>query len=182
MFVSTEDDKCTLKEEKENQIQGLNEENVRLTLYIQELHNELEVIKSSEEFKTNKFLTFDDLKSVAKDDNANLIAIQAPPGTKIEQPSANITKSVYQQEKDEVKCKKEDIDSLYLESLAKTHQLFLDSEEGEINVYLILSKNNNDNQNITENQYNSLPSSTSKALRANINDNNLLFNSKHGDQ
>jgi hypothetical protein len=56
---------------------------------------------------------------------------------------------------------KESYDQSLLDSLGKRHQLFLDSPNGEINVYLVLSKNDEENKSEMMNKSQITPKNSS---------------------
>ena len=54
-------------------------------------------VGNRQDFSYYKYLTFDDLKNIAKTyNNVNLVAIKAPQGTKFEVPDTQYTKDIFQ--------------------------------------------------------------------------------------
>lgn len=162
---------------KETEYTALLKEELILTSFIEEVKKDYETLKDTEEYKFYKYLTFGDLQSISKNDNSNMIAFKAPDDVKIDIPDAELINTIHQQLKEEPMSKNEGIDFDLLNTLSKDyHQLFLDSEKGEISVYLILSKINNQKNSQEKTPLNSWTSSTPQILRNHINEDNPLYN------
>lgn len=156
-------------------------------------------VVNRQDFSYYKYLTFDDLKNIAKTyNNVNLVAIKAPQGTKFEVPDTQYTKDIFQKTKEDAISGKEEVDPNLLETLSYEHQLFIESDQGEIRVFVVLTKqeeeklknnyclnslddisNINFNTNfVPNNRRYSFSSTSSKMLKTSINDNNnLIFSS-----
>lgn len=160
---------CNSNERDINDILNLQHENERLDSYIKIIQNEFKRITDLPESKEYAYVTVDDLKHLAKCDNQNLIAIKAPQGTTIEIPDKESTKEAYKHAE-----KQKDEDPTILESLKMEHQMFMESQNGEITVYLVIT---DDNGNEGNNAWNPTPSIHSCILSQNKNDKNTFFGS-----
>ena len=183
---------------KEQKIEKLKKHEDKLTSLLLDSKNELTKLLSKPEFNYYKYLTFEDLKNISKNnDDVNLVAIKAPQGTKFDVPDPQFTKDIFEKTKEDARTGKEEVDPSLLETLSYEHQLFMESETGEIKVFVVLTKpeeekqkNNNylnslddiSNYNLNtnfvgSNRRYSFSSTSSKILRNNFTDNNMLFNS-----
>jgi hypothetical protein len=70
---------------------------------------------------------------------------------------------------------KEEKDQSLLDSLSKKYQLFLDSPNGEINVYLVLSKNDKENKMETNTKPPLQPSMKNSSFQMSRDGENSLF-------
>jgi hypothetical protein len=172
-----------------------------------ECKNTYNKITSNPDGKYYQYLTFSDLKSLINDkDNINLVAIKTPQNTKLEIPDVKYTKDLYKKAKEDIESGKEEMDINLLESLSMEHQLYIEAEQGEISVYLILTKdekeellgnpyNNNEEYSITFNagggfvsrqnrkfsfsSWNSSNDKTQKNYFNNNSDMNIMYNSTY---
>ena len=67
-----------------------------------------------------------------------------------------------------MKSGRDDYDQSLLDSLEKKYQLFLDSPNGEINVFLVLNKMDDENSEISSKNLNNMNYSKSSPLNNNI--------------
>jgi transcription factor E2F3 len=125
-----------------NDYLSLQSENEKLEKYIQCIQNKFKHMSELPDSKEYAYVTIDDLQQIAKTDEQNLIAIKAPLGTTIEIPDKESAKEAYD---NALKDKEEDTE--LLESLKMEHQMFMESQNGEITVYLVLGDNENGDSN-----------------------------------
>ena len=181
-------------------------EDEQLNQMLLECKNTYNKITSNPDGKYYQYLTFSDLKSLINDkDNINLVAIKTPQNTKLEIPDVKYTKDLYKKAKEDIESGKEEMDINLLESLSMEHQLYIEAEQGEISVYLILTKDekeellgnpcNNEEYSITFNSgggfvsrqnrqfsFSSLNSSNDKTQKNYFNNNsdmNIMYNSTY---
>lgn len=109
---------------------------------IQDLKSSYESIQDNANFKQNGYLTYNDVRLLTQGEDLNLIAIRAPAGTSIDIPDPENVHKVFTQTNDNMRKGIEKYDKDLLDSLEKKYQLFLESPNGEINVYLVLSSEN----------------------------------------
>ena len=139
-FASKTSTNSITNEREINEIISLQHESDKLDNYITILQNEFQKLSEQPDIKEFAFVTVEDLKQIAKCDNQNLIAIKAPQGTSIEIPDKESTKEAYKNAE-----KQKDEDPSILESLKMEHQMFMESQNGEITVYLVLTNENETN-------------------------------------
>lgn len=134
------------KSQKETAQEGINEiinlkkENEKLETYIALTQKEFQKMNEIQENKNFSYVTVDDLKLLAKSNSQNLIAIKAPQGTVIEIPDKESTMEALRNAE-----KGEEDDPALLESLKMEHQMFMETNKGEISVYLAFTKNEEKN-------------------------------------
>ena len=109
---------------------------------IQDLKSSYESIQDNANFKQNGYLTYNDVRLLTQGEDLNLIAIRAPAGTSIDIPDPENVHKVFTQTNDNMRKGIEKYDKDLLDSLEKKYQLFLESPNGEINVYLVFSSEN----------------------------------------
>ena len=135
---------------KINKFLELKKENEKLDLFIKEINLEFEKINEKPETKNYAYVTYDDLKNLADNNNNKMIAIKAPIDTSIEIIDNKNIENL-----------KENIDNVcndnkeILDNLKKENQIFMESKNGEISVYIIFNNErensinyNNENNNI----------------------------------
>ena len=127
----------------ESEINSLQSEMLLLENWITEIKENHEQLNNDKKFKDFCFLTFDDIKSLTKEEETNLIAIRAPPGTTLEIPDPESVEKVFQQTEQNMIKGFDKYDRALLDSLQKNYQLFLESPNGEINLFLVLSNTKN---------------------------------------
>ena len=120
----------------------LNEEK-NLDKWVQELKTSYENIQEDPKFKEFGYLTYNDIRLLTQGEDINLIAIRAPAGTSIDIPDPENVHKVFIETNENMIKGEEKYDKDLLDSLEKKYQLFLESPNGEINVYLVLSSNTN---------------------------------------
>jgi hypothetical protein len=137
------------------EIEKLEKEEENLDYWIESMKSNFEKLTEDADFKQYGYVTFDDIKSLTNGENINLIAIKAPPGTSLDIPDPDMihniylkTKEVYKYIIQNMETGKEMYDQSLLDSLEKKYQLFLDSPNGEINVYLVLNKEEENKKNL----------------------------------
>lgn len=138
------------------------------------------------------YLTFDDLKAISSsNNNVNLIAIKSPKDTTFDIPDPEYTRELLRQTRQEMK--EEELDPSLIETLSYEHQLFMESEKGEIKVFVVLTKQEEEQRESVVNSYDeyagygsyimnnrkySLSSTSSKIMiRSSFNESNLIMNS-----
>ena len=135
---------------KINKFLELKKENEKLDLFLKEINLEFEKINEKHETKNYAYVTYDDLKNLADNNNNKMIAIKAPIDTSIEIIDNKNIENL-----------KENIDNVcndnkeILDNLKKENQIFMESKNGEISVYIIFNNErensinyNNENNNI----------------------------------
>ena len=135
---------------KINKFLELKKENDKLDLFLKEINLEFEKINEKPETKNYAYVTYDDLKNLADNNNNKMIAIKAPIDTSIEIIDNKNIENL-----------KENIDNVcndnkeILDNLKKENQIFMESKNGEISVYIIFNNErensinyNNENNNI----------------------------------
>ena len=135
---------------KINKFLELKKENEKLDLFLNEINLEFEKLNEKPETKNYAYVTYDDLKNLADNNNNKMIAIKAPIDTSIEIIDNKNIENV-----------KENIGNVFnddkeiLEDLQKENQIFMESKNGEISVYVIFNNErensinyNNENNNI----------------------------------
>lgn len=137
------------------EIKELKYEDEKLDKLIDKIKTSFENLNEDKNFKEYGYVTFEDIKSLTKNqnNNVNLIAIKAPSGTSVEIPDPEHIEKIYLQTyevKYFLKLKnmqqgKEEYNADLLDSLSKKHQIFLDSQNGEIMCYLVLNKSEEEN-------------------------------------
>lgn len=141
------------------------------------------------------YLTFEDLKAISSsNNNVNLIAIKSPKDTTFDIPDPEYTRELLRQTKQEMK--EEELDPSLIDTLSYEHQLFMESEKGEIKVFVVLTKQEEEQRESVVNSYDeyagygmgssyimnnrkySLSSTSSKIMiRSSFNESNLIMNS-----
>ena len=135
---------------KINKFIELQKENEKLDLFIKEINLEFEKLNEKPETKNYAYVTYDDLKNLADNNNNKMIAIKAPIDTSIEIIDNKNIENV-----------KENIGNVFnddkeiLDNFKKENQIFMESKNGEISVYVIFNNErensinyNNENNNI----------------------------------
>ena len=135
---------------KINKFLELKKENDKLDLFLKEINLEFEKINEKPETKNYAYVTYDDLKNLADNNNNKMIAIKAPIDTSIEIIDNKNIENV-----------KENIGNVFnddkeiLDNFKKENQIFMESKNGEISVYVIFNNErensinyNNENNNI----------------------------------
>ncbi len=135
---------------KINKFIDLQKENEKLDLFIKEINLEFEKLNEKPETKNYAYVTYDDLKNLADNNNNKMIAIKAPIDTSIEIIDNKNIENV-----------KENIGNVFnddkeiLDNFKKENQIFMESKNGEISVYVIFNNErensinyNNENNNI----------------------------------
>ena len=135
---------------KINKFLELKKENDKLDLFLKEINLEFEKINEKPETKNYAYVTYDDLKNLADNNNNKMIAIKAPIDTNIEIIDNKNIENV-----------KENIGNVFnddkeiLDNFKKENQIFMESKNGEISVYVIFNNErensinyNNENNNI----------------------------------
>ncbi len=135
---------------KINKFIDLQKENEKLDLFIKEINLEFEKLNEKPETKNYAYVTYDDLKNLADNNNNKMIAIKAPIDTSIEIIDNKNIENL-----------KENIGKIcndnkeILDNLKKENQIFMESKNGEISVYIIFNNErensinyNNENNNI----------------------------------
>ena len=135
---------------KINKFLELKKENEKLDLFLKEINLEFEKLNEKPETKNYAYVTYDDLKNLADNNNNKMIAIKAPIDTSIEIIDNKNIENV-----------KENIGNVFnddkeiLDNFKKENQIFMESKNGEISVYVIFNNErensinyNNENNNI----------------------------------
>lgn len=131
--------------------QLINEEKL-LDKWNQQLRGNYETMLEDPKFKEYGYLTYNDIHLLTEGEDINLIAIKAPSGTSIDIPDPENVHKVFTQTTENMSKGIEKYDKDLLDSLEKRYQLFLDSPNGEISVFLVLSSNNNEVSNFGLNE------------------------------
>lgn len=133
---------------KINYFLELQKENEKLDSFLNEINLEFEKLSEKQETKQYSYVTYDDLKTLAENNNNKMIAIKAPLDTSIEIiDSKNI---------------KENINNIFiddkeiLEDLQKENQIFMESKNGEISVYVIFNNERENSINYSNNENNNI--------------------------
>jgi len=130
---------CELEKEKE-----------KLDLFIEEINKQFGKLIEKDETKQYGYVTYDDIKTLVDNNNNNkMIAIKTPPDTSIEL----IDKKNIEHIKNSLP-NIENEDKETFEDLSKENQIFMESQKGEISVYLILNNENENNVNYNNNENN----------------------------
>lgn len=132
-----------LKDDKAQELNNLIRENEKLDSYLQVVQKEIQTLSEQPDWKTYGYITFEDLSCLSKEENLKLIAIKAPPDTIIDIPDKTETNKIKITIENEANLNNEAIDNNIIESISKEHQIYLESQNGEISVYLVLNNNNN---------------------------------------
>ncbi len=130
-------------EKLERELDTLRNEEKHLQTWIYDLKSHHEDLNNDQKFKDYCYLTYDDIKLLTRGEDINLIAIRAPNGTTLELPEPENVKRIYQQTEQSMKMGLDKYDKDLLDCLQKHHQLFIESPNGEINVFLVLSSDTN---------------------------------------
>ncbi len=125
----------------------INEEK-SLDKWIQDIKNSYEILQEDPKYKKYGYLTYNDIRLLTEGDDMNIIAIRAPSGTSIDIPDPENVDRVFTETNENMSKGLVKYDKDLLDSLEKKYQLFLESPNGEINVYLVLSPNNNEASNL----------------------------------
>ena len=135
---------------KINYFLELQKENEKLDLFLNEINLEFGKLSEKQETKQYSYVTYDDLKNLAENNNNKMIAIKAPLDTSIEIIDSKNIKDI----KDNLNNIFND-DKEILDDLQKENQIFMESKNGEISVYIIFNNErensinyNNENNNI----------------------------------
>ena len=122
-----------------NENNSLETEEMKLNNWINDLKTTNESIQEDSKFKEYGYLTYNDIRLLTQGGDMNLIAIRAPSGTSVEIPDPENVHKVYTETNENMRKGIVKYDKDLLDSLEKKYQLFLESLNGEINVYLVLS-------------------------------------------
>lgn len=128
-----------LEQSNKSELERLREENIFLERYISQVKREINQMTNYPENKNYSYITFEDLKQISNKDKASIVAIQAPPGTTVDIPSKEIIEKMF----DDVKSGNDENKDELLETLKMKYQLFMETENSEINVFLIPNKDEN---------------------------------------
>ena len=135
---------------KINKFIELQKENEKLDLFIKEINLEFEKLNEKPETKNYAYVTYDDLKNLADNNNNKMIAIKAPIDTNIEIIDNKNIENLKENIGNICNDNKE-----ILDNLKKENQIFMESKNGEISVYVIFNNErensinyNNENNNI----------------------------------
>ena len=135
---------------KINKFLELKKENEKLDLFLKEINLEFEKINEKPETKNYAYVTYDDLKNLADNNNNKMIAIKAPIDTSIEIIDNKNIENLKENIGNICNDNKE-----ILDNLKKENQIFMESKNGEISVYIIFNNErensinyNNENNNI----------------------------------
>ena len=135
---------------KINKFLELKKENDKLDLFLKEINLEFEKINEKPETKNYAYVTYDDLKNLADNNNNKMIAIKAPIDTNIEIIDNKNIENLKENIGNICNDNKE-----ILDNLKKENQIFMESKNGEISVYIIFNNErensinyNNENNNI----------------------------------
>ena len=135
---------------KINKFLELKKENEKLDLFLKEINLEFEKINEKPETKNYAYVTYDDLKNLADNNNNKMIAIKAPIDTNIEIIDNKNIENLKENIGNICNDNKE-----ILDNLKKENQIFMESKNGEISVYIIFNNErensinyNNENNNI----------------------------------
>ena len=154
------------KLKKLNKCFELEKEKEKIDLFIEEINKEFDKLIKKEETKQYAYVTYDDIKNLVDNDNNKMIAIKTPPDTNIEiidkKNIENLKKAIPNIENE---------DKETFEDLTKENQIFMESQKGEISVYLIL---NNENENSVN--YNNNENNIDLDLSQNYSNNNVILN------
>ena len=134
---------------KLNKYYELEKEKEKLDLFIEEINKEFESLIEKDEAKQYGYVTYDDIKTLVGNNNNKMIAIKTPPDTSIEL----IDKKNIEHIKNNLP-NIENEDKETFEDLSKENQIFMESQKGEISVYLILNNENENNVNYNNNENN----------------------------
>ena len=198
MFTNVEAEN-DINNKKKELIVKLRKNEEKLSSLLSQSQNDLNRMMNKQECNYYNYLTFEDLKSIStNNNNVNLIAIKAPKDTTFDIPDPEYTRELLRQTKEEIIEGNEEFDPSLLETLSYEHQLFMESEKGEIKVFVVLTKPEEEkkeresvitsydeyagyavgNSYIMNNRKYSLSSTSSKIMiRSSINENNLIMNS-----
>ena len=135
---------------KINKFLELKKENEKLDLFIKEINLEFEKLNEKPETKNYAYVTYDGLKNLADNNNNKMIAIKAPIDTSIEIIDNKNIENLKENIGNICNDNKE-----ILDNLKKENQIFMESKNGEISVYIIFNNErensinyNNENNNI----------------------------------
>jgi transcription factor E2F3 len=67
----------------------------QLDIWIESMKTKFEKLIEDSDFKQNGYVTFEDIKSLTNNENINLIAIKAPPGTSLDIPDPEMIHEIY---------------------------------------------------------------------------------------
>ena len=112
----------------------LKEENQKLESYIKNINNSFQKLINNPDNSNLCYSTLDDLKFIQKDEQLHLIAIQAPLGTKVEFNSKDNTHIINNLSDSDKLLFNDNINNMQ-------HQIYMETQNGEINAYMILTKN-----------------------------------------
>ena len=196
LFTNAEEESDKIKKKKE-EIAKLRKKEEILYSFISQSQTDLTRLLNKPECAYYNYLTFEDLKSISSNNNnVNLIAIKSPKDTTFDIPDPEYTRELLKQTKNEMK--EEELDPSLLETLSYEHQLFMESEKGEIKVFVVLTKQEEErreresvmnsydeyagyamgNSYMMNNRKYSLSSTSSKIMiRSSFNESNLIMNS-----
>ena len=154
---------------KINYFLELQKENEKLDLFLNEINLEFEKLSEKQETKQYSYVTYDDLKNLAENNNNKMIAIKAPLDTSIEIIDSKNIKDI-----------KENINNIFnddkeiLDDLQKENQIFMESKNGEISVYVIFNNERENSINYSNNENNNIDLDYSQNY-SNINGMSLGF-------
>ena len=154
---------------KINYFLELQKENEKLDLFLNEINLEFEKLSEKQETKQYSYVTYDDLKNLAENNNNKMIAIKAPLDTSIEIIDSKNIKDI-----------KENINNIFnddkeiLDDLQKENQIFMESKTGEISVYVIFNNERENSINYSNNENNNIDLDYSQNY-SNINGMSLGF-------
>ena len=137
------------------EIDELQKEEEKIDSWINQIKSNFEKLNDDKNFKEYGYVSFDDIKALTIGEDVNLIAVRASPGTSVEIPDPEHIHKIFLQTYEvriikfntilinfqNMKTGREEYDQNLLDSLSKKYQIFLDSPNGEINVYLVLTEN-----------------------------------------
>ena len=154
---------------KINYFLELQKENEKLDSFLNEINIEFEKLSEKQETKQYSYVTYDDLKTLAENNNNKMIAIKAPLDTSIEIIDSKNIKDI-----------KENINNIFnddkeiLDDLQKENQIFMESKNGEISVYVIFNNERENSINYSNNENNNIDLDYSQNY-SNINGMSLGF-------
>ncbi len=154
---------------KINYFLELQKENEKLDLFLNEINLEFEKLSEKKETKQYSYVTYDDLKNLAENNNNKMIAIKAPLDTSIEIIDSKNIKDI----KDNLNNIFND-DKEILDDLQKENQIFMESKNGEISVYVIFNNERENSINYSNNENNNIDLDYSQNY-SNINGMSLGF-------
>lgn len=125
-------------------------EDQKLQKLITSIQHQIDEIKSNPDFSNHNFLTYSDIKKMTNQEgDKTVVAVKVPEDGKVEYLKEEIRKKILEDTKSKMKeGTNENYDDI-CECLSKKHQVYVSSENGQINVYLIMNNDDKGKQQET---------------------------------